>query len=309
MEGMPPHLKALEQRVLGNKGLHIKLPYPRKFKPPGPNTIRASHLPTPLYYGLTMRLFFYAPAISKTETKFDIFRQGDIYQYYAQMWVQGDVVGYSYSGKGWNNEGNVRTEKRIPIPGYYSMAVRFKTGNYFAILYEDEEITAVFQGNDQNNMTWDFRIWPTEHYLMSLHLSNEYVNERHFPPQNLEQLYFLSLPVLGPGSRWTMRCIITALNDETEVIIVTHFSRQDNRPEGVGRPTFNSKSLKVGDQITVYITNSSTFYVVTTDFDPSVKRVDHGPYPWGNFMYPGVGLNCEIVKQYVEQVGITYSDS
>lgn len=307
MASMPVNLKALQQRILGNKGLHIKLPYPKPFTLPGEKEVHSSPLPPPRYYGLTIRAFFYAPASSKRETKFDIYREGQPYSYYARMIVDGDAVKYAYSGKGWNNEGTTTSDKRIPIPGYYTMAVRFKTGNFFAILYEDEELRAVSQGEYQNSTDWLFRIWATDHYLLSLHLCNEYVSERHFPPQNLEQFYFLGIPVLGPGSRWTMKCIVKEPLEMTDVIILTHFTNGYDKPKDVVRSAFKSDSLKAGDQFTVYVTNSSTFYVITTSFDPKIARVNHGPEPWGNFMHPGVSSNCQILQQYAEQGGITSS--
>lgn len=191
----------LRSRVKVLSGLHMNFPYGIRLPNP-PGTIYNSGRIPPLYEGLTVRGFYYAPDNSPTESILELYNAS--HGYYAGTKVVGQKLIFVYSGKGFGSQGEFLTSAKVAVPGYYSVAVRMFDVGHLSIHHLYDGHGKVFVGK-VNDYAWNLRFQGgAHHFLLSLHISAE----NDIAPRILGQSLYLEYPWFALVSYWLIDCFV-----------------------------------------------------------------------------------------------------
>lgn len=297
---MPMNMRALRTKVRHNKGLHIDFPYGTRH----PNVVKQgekywhNQVPHPLYAGLTARAFYYAPEPSTpVPTEFEMYYwpSGSLKQYWSTAVIKGVNLWHHYKVTGLKTHGDeVDKNTTIDVPGYYSLGVRILDKDHFGVLYGENQI-AIDNPTTIIGNKWELRMAAGNHYLLSLHLSDEMENSPNYPATQMTS-YYLYDPVLGPGSFWIMNCTVV---DPAQPLIV--YIRLDDAGSRYGEADFPLSSVNPNGRVIIYIRNSRGAYLVTTSVSTETKRIENLSVQLRNHIQPSVSANCQIMTQYCEQ--------
>lgn len=296
-EPMPASLEALRAKVLENRGLHYNFPYGIRLPAPdGGKDTWAAPIPEPLYEGLTLRGFFYAPSRGPKHEEFEMVNKTAHNFYYATSSINGTEVLFYFSGWGTNYD-TVNTGEHISVPGYYSVAIRYTAGPNLT-LYLGEKATKKVRQKYIIGSPWELKLRGGTHFLLSLHLSDEIPANPNFPTTNFGIEYDLGNIVLDIGSYWIMECIVIDPNKPL-LVHVYLFCRGTHY---YGETQFSLANVRRQSDITIFIRSVKEGWVVTTSFDGTVKLIGKEPKTHDRCLRPAVSKNCQILTQHVVSI-------
>lgn len=294
-EPMPVEMMELRNRVLQNRGLHLNFPYGTILRDAKQSQLLWHNvLPKPRYEGCTIRGFFYA-----AEPSGHLRHDGTAFRYSFYTWrfyfcglsLRNGRVHFVCTRLGDESE---LTTHRVAVNQYYTFAVRLKSDQKVSAMVGEEEVgtETLF---DIETRDWRIRIGPFVHPLLSLHISDELVNNSKFPSTYLGQKYYMHGPVLGTGSFVTINCIVTDTTKPLSVWIEV---------SNVGGPVeaqFPLTGVQKNDEVVIYIRSTLGSWLVTTSFDSATRSINQSSYKREHFIRPSLSDNASIVYQYCEQ--------
>lgn len=272
----------------------MNFPYGIRLPNPPGSTFKAGRI-EPLYVGLTIRGFYYAPEASTKESIMELQNYANLSYYWAKTVVVEDKLKFDYKGyPPLENRGRKDTQAKLAVPGYYSVAIRFKDAAYLSILHNDEEAAAVYE----KTVFGSYYGWTlffeggAPHLLLSLHISAE----TDVTARPLGQQFYLENPWFAIGGSWLIECSVQNVNTPLDVNLWFY---KDGKLNTTGSAKFPLRNVKQGDVVTILIRSSRDHFVVTSSFDNNTITVI-GLAGSGNPIYPSLSNNCEILRQYAE---------
>lgn len=283
---MPAHLNQLRSRVLQTSGLHMRFPYGARFPKPGNNHFSAQ-LPSKYLDGYTVRGFFYAAEASATVSLFKVVYNGHHEYYVAAKVVKTKLTCMSTGWKGDYHEEKDTNDKdsNIPVPGYYTVGLRFSKNKFLELLRNDKEYRSVDM-NALNNYKWELHMQGAVHYLVSLHVSLD----TDKTPTILGRHFYMYSPECGITSYWYMN--VKVENAGSPLIVKI---KDDSL-----KTEFPLKNVKQGDVVSVHIRSTRGGFLVSITPHGATQFITTPPGSQ-NYIYPIVSDNCHVLRHYAEQ--------
>ncbi|XP_077498895.1 uncharacterized protein LOC144109966 [Amblyomma americanum] len=247
--------------VLESPGYHIKYPYGRMFAGP-----MGDRLKPPLYTGLTLRVFFYAPVLTNTEVKL-VHKHINNQKWFTSISRSGDSVFTRYAlGNGPSQVIPFGKDDDTDSKEFYSMGVQID-GAWLKPTFNRE----VGDGNNmkyiKENDEWYFYIDAGGHVVISIHASNELNTQ--MPGKNLGSQYFLNQMPLPVGSYAVFTLQFYTGTDNT-------FKIQLTSEKGPVSHTYREISLKSDAVFTVFVRNVPSGWLIHCSFDKTAQLMPRG---------------------------------
>lgn len=299
---MPLEMLAYKAQIEKNKGLHVNFPYGIIYPPqPGDDNWKKFGIPSPLYIGLTIRGFFYAPERS---TKTSEFRMQSKHRYigdlYSSARITESTLYFDYSGSGYSRDSLKIDTVKINIPGYYSVAIRIHEQEQLAMHFNEQRIDSIYQ-RELYELSWEVRMTGSVHVLLSLHLSDEIGGaDSRIPNDNLGSSYNIHFPALGVGSYCVLDCLVTDPRKQA-ILYIQQYEEEQGTSKKFGAIHYNFTGVAQNQTITFYIRSSSSYWLVATSFDSTPKRIDrNASKEYTKRIHTSVSNNLQIVRKYLE---------
>ncbi|XP_077489262.1 uncharacterized protein LOC144100095 [Amblyomma americanum] len=279
---LPLPLLKLFIDVKGNRGLHIFYPFGwmKNFE---------TTLPTPYFYGMTARMFCFAPNVLK-QIQILVYEEGNEQEWNVGLDVTSAYVYYS-SSEGPRGKKRVYAAAIAPIGSYYSIAVQMVEDRMFKLLFNDQEKYNADM-DTISGKTWKVRFSVGDHVVCSLHYTDE--KKKFFPANGLGPSFWF------PGLKLKVG---TSVKFQGEAV---RFNEADIIEAKFGHPdmsiAFNSGNWYVGRTIAFLVKRTEESFLILADFaNEGARRISPGdePYKSGEIK-PEFSDSFRLLNVYVE---------